>query len=93
MPSLDVSFDAVCPTGSVPARGPLIVAANHPTGALDGLVVCELIRRTRPDVRVLANRLLARIPDLRHVRTFLNARGRLVNPKNAIVDAQMSIPL
>lgn len=73
--SLDVSFDAVCPTGGVPARGPLIVAANHPTGALDGLVVCELIRRTRPDVRVLANRLLARIPELRQSCFFVDPFG------------------
>ncbi|HYT68727.1 MAG TPA: lysophospholipid acyltransferase family protein [Vicinamibacterales bacterium] len=49
---------------SVPATGPLIVVANHPTGALDGLVAAAALREVRPDVRVLANHLLARIPEL-----------------------------
>ena len=73
--SLDVSFDAVCPWGTIPERGPLIVAANHPTGALDGLVVTELVRRTRTDVRVLANHLLARIPELRQSCFFVDPFG------------------
>jgi putative hemolysin len=49
---------------AVPADGPLIVAANHPTGALDGLVLIEAIRQVRSDVRLLANHLLSRIPEL-----------------------------
>ena len=50
---------------NVPADGPLIVAANHPHGALDGLLLLDLIGRARNDVRLLANHLLARIPELR----------------------------
>jgi putative hemolysin len=73
--SLDVSFDAVCPWGAIPQCGPLIVAANHPTGALDGLVVTELVRQTRPDVRVLANHLLARIPELHQSCFFVDPFG------------------
>src|SRR5262249_58452184 len=49
---------------SIPARGPVVIAANHPHGALDGLLLLDAVRRVRPDVRVLANRLLARIPEL-----------------------------
>jgi len=49
---------------SIPVRGPLIIVANHPHGALDGLLLLDLVRRVRPDVRVLANRLLERIPEL-----------------------------
>src|SRR5262249_9246656 len=49
---------------ALPVRGPLVVAANHPHGALDGLLLLDLVRRVRPDVRILANRLLARIPEL-----------------------------
>lgn len=48
----------------VPQTGPLIVMANHPTGALDGLVAAAALREVRSDVRVLANHLLARIPEL-----------------------------
>ena len=48
----------------VPASGPLVVAANHPHGVLDGLVLASLVRQIRPDVRILANHVLARIPEL-----------------------------
>jgi putative hemolysin len=72
--TLDVSVDAVT-QHVVPASGPLIVAANHPTGAIDGLVVTELVRRTRSDVRVLANRLLERIPELRESCFFVDPFG------------------
>jgi putative hemolysin len=56
----------------VPAYGPLILAANHPHGAVDGLVLLDLISRVRPDVRLIANHLLARIPELRDVCFFVD---------------------
>ncbi len=49
---------------AIPRAGALVVAANHPHGAVDALVVAAILRRTRPDVRILANHLLSRIPDL-----------------------------
>jgi putative hemolysin len=57
---------------AVPADGPLIVAANHPHGALDGLLLLDLIGRARNDVRLLANHLLARIPALRDLCFFVD---------------------
>jgi putative hemolysin len=44
----------------IPTHGPLVIAANHPHGAADGLVLASLVRRTRPDVRILANHLSLR---------------------------------
>ncbi len=49
----------------VPASGPTIVVANHPFGGIDGMLLTSLLRRVRPDVRVLANQVLARIEPLR----------------------------
>ncbi len=72
--TLNISFDAVN-EAAIPASGPLIVAANHPTGALDGLVITELVRRVRGDVRVLANRLLERIPELSESCFFVDPFG------------------
>ena len=59
----------------VPSSGPLIVAANHPCGALDGLVLLALVQRLRPDVRLLANHLLARVPELAAVCFFADPFG------------------
>ncbi|WP_305041531.1 lysophospholipid acyltransferase family protein [Geoalkalibacter sp.] len=51
--------------GRVPASGPLLVVANHPFGAADGLILLHLLEQIRPDTRVMANSLLARIPEMR----------------------------
>jgi putative hemolysin len=48
----------------IPAKGPLVAIANHPFGVLDGAALAVLLSRVRPDVRVLANSLLAGIPEL-----------------------------
>jgi putative hemolysin len=61
--------------GLIPARGPVIVAANHPTGALDGLVLAEVVRQVRADVRILTNHLLARIPELEDLCFFVDPFG------------------
>lgn len=59
----------------IPAEGALLVAANHPFGAIEGLAVLELLRRRRPDVKVLANALLSRIPELRKDMFFVDLFG------------------
>jgi putative hemolysin len=57
---------------AIPPSGALIVVANHPTGALDGLVLIEAVRQVRADVRILTNHLLARIPQLRDSCFFVD---------------------
>jgi putative hemolysin len=49
----------------VPDQGPLVVVANHPHGIVDGLLLAALLRRRRPDLRVLGNRWLNKMPELR----------------------------
>jgi putative hemolysin len=56
----------------IPRSGPVIVAANHPHGIVDGLVLMSALRRVRPDVRVLTNQLLMRIPELRDCCLFVD---------------------
>jgi putative hemolysin len=49
----------------IPATGPLVVVANHPFGVADGLIMGDILTQARPDFRLLANRLLHRIPEFR----------------------------
>ncbi len=49
----------------IPADGAVIVAAEHPTGAMEGILLLAHLLRRRTDVKVLANRFLARVPALR----------------------------
>jgi len=48
----------------IPASGPAIVVANHPFGAIEGVLLAHLLRTVRPDVRIMANYMLERIPEL-----------------------------
>ncbi len=45
--------------------GGAIIVANHPFGAPEAVALGALLERIRPDSRFLANRLIARIPELR----------------------------
>ena len=56
----------------IPAHGPLVVAANHPLGALDGLALLDVIGRVRRDVRLVANHFLGCIPELRELCFFVD---------------------
>ena len=49
---------------NIPAQGRVVIVANHPIGTLDGLALIKLIRSVRPDVRIVANRLLLHIQPL-----------------------------
>ncbi len=51
----------------IPARGPLIVLANHPYGILDGLMMGHLLDRLRGDFRILANSVFRRAEALNRV--------------------------
>ncbi len=48
----------------IPSDGPLVVVANHPFGAIEGVILGDLLTRRRPDVRLMGNHLLRRVPEL-----------------------------
>jgi putative hemolysin len=48
----------------LPTTGPVIVVANHPFGAVEGLVLADILTKRRQDVRIMANALLGKIPEM-----------------------------
>lgn len=52
---------------NIPSEGRLLIVANHPIGTLDGLALVKLIRSVRPDVRIVANRVLSHMQPLESV--------------------------
>ncbi len=51
--------------GRIPTSGPLVVVANHPFGGLDAMIIDDLVSRVRPDVRFIANSILATVPAIK----------------------------
>jgi putative hemolysin len=48
----------------IPRTGPVLIVANHPLGGLEGVAIAKVIGDIRPDLKVLTNELLRRIPEL-----------------------------
>lgn len=48
----------------IPATGPVVIAANHPHGLVDGMILCEMVARVRPDFKILTRSLLTGIPEV-----------------------------
>jgi len=57
----------------VPRSGPAVIAANHPFGGIEGLLLAEIILGRRADLKILANAHLQRIVELKDLFITVNA--------------------
>lgn len=63
---LGIRYEATEPDlASIPRDGPLVVVANHPFGGVEGLILGSLLLAIRSDVKIMANYVLGRIPEIR----------------------------
>ncbi|MBW2611438.1 MAG: lysophospholipid acyltransferase family protein [Deltaproteobacteria bacterium] len=63
---LDVQYDAKPhELEQIPKQGPLVVVANHPFGAIEGVIAGSLLLKIRTDIRILGNYLLNRVVGIR----------------------------
>ncbi|WP_427500562.1 lysophospholipid acyltransferase family protein [Methylomonas sp. MED-D] len=67
---------------NIPAEGRLLIVANHPIGTLDGLALVKLIRSVRPDVRIVANRVLYHMEPLQSIFLPVDVLSEQKNLKN-----------
>jgi putative hemolysin len=49
---------------NIPKEGAFIAIANHPFGGVEGLILLKVLCSVRPDVKLMANFLLKKIPNL-----------------------------
>ncbi len=59
----------------IPRTGAVITVSNHPFGAMEGVVLATILRSIRPDARIMANYLLARLPEMREYFIFVDPFG------------------
>lgn len=89
--ALNIDYSVVSgSTENIPEEGPVVIVANHPLGAIEGVILADLVGSVRKDVKVLANELLKRLPELDDlfigVDVFNSKESKRTNAK-AIRDA------
>ena len=60
----------------IPITGPVVVVANHPFGAIENLVLLSAVSRVRRDAKVMANHLVACIPEMHSLCIFVDPYGQ-----------------
>lgn len=59
----------------IPKTGPVVLVSNHPFGGIEGVVLMDILRRARPDYKVMANFVLSAIPETRKDFIFVDPFG------------------
>ncbi len=75
----------------IPKNGKIVVVSNHPFGGIEGIMMGAILRRVRPDVKIMANYFLSVIPEMRDLFLFVDpfggpkaARANLASMKKSI---------
>ncbi len=74
---------------NIPSSGRVVIIANHPLGALDGLALLKLVGEVRRDVRIIANDVLMNFDALQNLFLPVDNLGKSTRKANIarIVDA------
>jgi putative hemolysin len=64
--AMDIAYSiSEADLAKIPQSGPVVVVSNHPLGGLDGIIIGAMLTSLRDDVKLLANHLLGRMPEIR----------------------------
>lgn len=67
---------------NIPSTGRVVIVANHPLGALDGLALLKLVGEVRRDVKIIANDLLMNFDALKNLFLPVDNLGKGTRKQN-----------
>lgn len=76
---------------NIPASGPAVVVANHPFGGIEGVMMLDLLRRVRPDVKIMANYILGRMPEMNEYSIYVDPFGSRDSAKRNLAGMKESV--
>ncbi|HTW65189.1 MAG TPA: lysophospholipid acyltransferase family protein [Bryobacteraceae bacterium] len=59
----------------IPKQGPVVAVCNHPFGLIEGAILGSTFLSVRPDVKIMANHLLASMPEATRMCIFVDPFG------------------
>lgn len=82
-PALESSLDSLnlrpmvstLDLAQIPKDGPAMIVANHPFGLVEGAILAKVLGSVRPDVKIMANHLLAALPGATEHCIFVDPFG------------------
>lgn len=90
--AMNLSFEVTeADVSRIPETGPVVVVANHCFGGIEGVLLASLLQMVRPDVRIMANYMLSRIPELHDLFLFVDPFGGRDAPRANIRPIKQSM--
>ena len=77
--NIDVKLNEL---SNIPKEGPTVIVANHPFGAIEGLILARLILDKRQDVKIIANYHLSRIFEIKELFLAVDPFENRASKKN-----------
>lgn len=59
----------------IPAKGRLVVIANHPFGGIEGMILAKILFSVRPDVKIMMNYFLSQVHELEDFAIYVDPFG------------------
>jgi putative hemolysin len=90
--AMDLSFEVTeADLARIPESGPVVVVANHCFGGVEGVLLASMLQMVRQDVRIMANYMLSRIPEMQDLFFFVDPFGGKDAPRANIRPIKQSI--